>query len=437
VGQSNRLLEDTLWWQNFACDKERRFPNRRGDSEVALPWDIDSLGLLMLSTASRVYPWIGLLAGYGLVMMTNPVRLALRDGLRCVSRFKRVWITFAVLGFAYSVFQFATFTPIQSEADLDLGQIASLPGWQWPRLLEVWPETPLPALEGVAGIFDSAATTYPLSVVAALLLIVNWRRLHGALVRALLKRYRFWGVPIYLLLLLAAVASLLKPVVFWRLPEWGGAASAKLLQFSAVVDSVAFIFEYLVGIYIQVYLITVCFAWIKGLGFEEGALFRFAMRRFSYVLKWAGIVLLVSILIVRVPLLLAYFMNIPGVLDYLPWERAVMSGFIIAFCSVQVSLILHNESLLKAIQAHWNFVRRNGVRLGWFLLICALHFFLLSSADAIVRGAIADRMTALITWKVIYILVRSFVIGWLLASWVCLFRQCETGRVNQESWIQY
>ena len=66
------------------------------------------------------------------------------------------------------------------------------------------------------------------------------------------------------------------------------------------------------------YLITVCLAWIKGVSFEEGELFRFAMRRFSYVLEWAGIVVAVSMLIVRLPLLLAYFSNIPGVLDYLP-----------------------------------------------------------------------------------------------------------------------
>ena len=50
----------------------------------------------------------------------------------------------------------------------------------------------------------------------------------------------------------------------------------------------AFIFEYLFGVYIQVYLITVCLAWIKGLSFGEEDLFRFAMRRFSYVLEWAG-----------------------------------------------------------------------------------------------------------------------------------------------------
>src|SRR5439155_25198178 len=120
-------------------------------------------------------------------------------------------------------------------------------------------ETPLPALEGVAGIFDNATTTYPLSVVAAVLMVLNWRGLHGALLRALRKRYRLGSYFIYLILLLSALASLLKPVVFWRLPEWGGMVpAAGLLQISATVDAVAFIFEYLFGVYIQIYLITVC-----------------------------------------------------------------------------------------------------------------------------------------------------------------------------------
>ena len=114
----------------------------------------------------------------------------------------------------------------------------------------------------------------------------------------------------------------------------------------------------------------------------------FAMRRFAYVLKWAGIVVLLSTLLVRVPLLLAYFMNIPNVLDYQPLQRLVMCLFIIAFASVQVSLALHNEDLSEAIRAHFDFLRRNGGRFGWFLLICALHFFFLMSCDAIVRGAI-------------------------------------------------
>ena len=392
----------------------------------------------MLATLSRVYPWVGLFVGYVLVLCANPIRLALRDGLRCISRFRRVWLTFALLGFAYSIFQFATFTPIQSEADLDPNQIVSLWSGHWPRLVEVWREVPLPALEGVAGIFDDATTTYPLSVIAALLLAVNWRGLHGSFIRALWKRFRFWSIPIYFIVLLAALATILKPIVFWRLPHWGVAVSAaKFLQASALIDTVAFIFEYLFGVYIQVYLITVCFAWIKGLSFDEVALFKFAMRRFSYVLKWAGFVLFVSIVVVRLPLLLAYFRRIPDILDYLPLQRALMSCFIIAFSTVQISLVLHNESLRQAIGAHVEFLRRNTGRFAWFLIICGLHFFLLTAADAIVRGAIADRPAALLMWKLIYVVTRGFVTGWLLASWVCLFRQCETGRVSQETWIRY
>src|SRR5216110_3045501 len=385
-----------------------------------------------------VYGWLGLCGGYALVMLFAPVRRALVDGLHCLGRYHRIWITFAVLGFGYFVFQFVTFTPIRDWADLELSQITSLPQWAWPTLSQVWRQTLLPAVEGVAGIFDNATTTYPLSVIAAVMMIINWRGLHGALLRALWKRYRFWSYFIYFTLLLSGLASLIKPIVFWRLPEWGGVLpAAGLLRISASVDAVAFIFEYLFGVYIQVYLITVCLAWVKGVSFEEGELFRFAMRRFSYVLEWAGIVVVVSTLIVRLPLLLAYFMNIPGVLDYLPIERIVMSGLIIGFCSVQISLTLHNESLGKAIRAHRRFVRQNTGRLAWFLLICGVHFFCIMICDAIVRGAIAERLGALFFWKFIFACLRGIITGWLLASWVCLFRQCESRRLQQEKWIQY
>src|SRR5262245_21283406 len=59
-----------------------------------------------------VYGWLGLCGGYALVMLFAPVRRALVDGLHCLGRYQRIWITFAVLGFGYFVFQFVTFTPI-------------------------------------------------------------------------------------------------------------------------------------------------------------------------------------------------------------------------------------------------------------------------------------------------------------------------------------
>ena len=273
---------------------------------------------------------------------------------------------------------------------------------------------------------------------AALLLVLNWRGLHRSLVRALRKQFRFFGWLIYLGILLSALASLLKPLIYSQLPERLHLLSAAhLLQTSAAVDTVAFVFEYLCAVYLQVYLITVALAWIKGLHFREGELLRFAMRRFSFVMKWLGLVVLASTLLLRLPLLIAYFRDLPGVLDYLPIARGLMAALLLSFATMQISLVLHNESLREAFQAHWHFVRRHGYRLAWFLIICALHYWFLALADTVIRAAATERLLALLAWKILYVLARAFVTGWLLASWVSLFRQCEIGRANRETWIQY
>ncbi|MEO6870905.1 MAG: hypothetical protein ABI233_01650 [Chthoniobacterales bacterium] len=392
----------------------------------------------MLAALPRVYPLLGILAGYLLLLFSNPVRVALRDGFRCVLRFKRLWLLFALCAAAYATFQFVVFTPLGWTSDFRLEQFAFWDTWHWPGFGEVWRESSLHALESVAGIFDAAATTYPLSVLAALLLILNWRGLHGSLVRALRKQFGRAGWLIYAGVLLSALASLVKPLIYWRVPEWIHLLpAARTLQGSALVDTVAFVFEYLCAVYLQVYLITVSLAWVKGLHFEEEALLRFAMRRFSFVLKWLGLVVLASTLLLRVPLLVAYFRNVPGVLDYLPIGRCLMAALILCFGTMQISLVLHNESLREAFRAHWEFVRRHSLRFGWFLIICAVHYWLLAYLDTTVRLAATARPLALICWTLGFVLARAFVTGWLLASWVALYRQCEIGKVNRETWIRY
>src|SRR5947208_16213055 len=107
-----------------------------------------------------LYSWLGLCGGYALVMFFNPVRRALGDGFRCVGRYSRIWITFALLGFGYFVFQFVTFTPIRSWSGLDLGTIASISQWYWPRFTDLLSVTPLPTLVVVVGIFHNETTTY-------------------------------------------------------------------------------------------------------------------------------------------------------------------------------------------------------------------------------------------------------------------------------------
>jgi hypothetical protein len=341
-------------------------------------------------------------------------------------------------GFAVSLATNASGSPLLCWALPTSFSIISVSNWNWPPLSDVWRDVPLPTLEGVAGIFDNATTTYPLSALAAILFLVNWRGLQRTLWRALAKLYRWWSIPIYLVLLVSTLAAILKPLVYWRLPSWNNEIStAHLLKISASIDALSFIFEYLAGVYIQVYLITVCLSWIKGLTFRESDLFAFAVRRFSYVLEWAGIVVLVSMLVLRLPMLLAYFINVPDVLDYLPLQRVFMSGFILAFCSVQISLVLHNETLREAFRAHRQLIWRDFRRLAWFCLICALNFSLILVIDAIMRSAIADRTVVMVVWKSIFVFLRALVTGWLLASWVVLFRQCETGRIAQENWIRY
>src|SRR5205823_7843861 len=152
-----------------------------------------SLHLLALT---RLYPIAGLLAGYLLVMLANPVRRALRDGFRCLARYERVWLTFALLGFAYFVFQFVTFSSVPSPSEIDFAEIIAIANWNWSPLADVWHEVPLPTIESVAGIFDNATTTYPLSALAAILFLVNWRGLHRTFWRALSKLYRWWSIPI-------------------------------------------------------------------------------------------------------------------------------------------------------------------------------------------------------------------------------------------------
>ncbi len=94
-------------------------------------------------------------------------------------------------------------------------------------------------------------------------------------------------------------------------------------------------------------------------------------------------------------------------LDYLPAGRCAMAALIICFASMQISLVLHNESLREAFRAHWQFVRRNTFRFAWFLFICALHYWFFALADSVIRAAATERLLALLAWKLGYVLARA------------------------------
>src|SRR5688500_4441975 len=48
---------------------------------------------------------LGALAGYTIMMWTNPVRACLRDGLRVIGRYRAMWLLPGLFGFGYACFQ--------------------------------------------------------------------------------------------------------------------------------------------------------------------------------------------------------------------------------------------------------------------------------------------------------------------------------------------
>src|SRR5205085_6221108 len=126
----------------------------------------------MIQNIPRVYPLLGLLAGYLLVMLTNPVRLALRDGFRCIARYERIWLTFALLGLAYFVFQLVIFSTVPRPSEIDFAEIISIAKWNWSPLSDVWRADPLPAIVCMDGIFVNATTTYPLYAFVATIFLI-------------------------------------------------------------------------------------------------------------------------------------------------------------------------------------------------------------------------------------------------------------------------
>jgi hypothetical protein len=134
--------------------------------------------------------------------------------------------------------------------------------------------------------FDNATTTYPLSVVAAVFMLANWRGLHGALlehcgsVMVLGSSYLFDSVAER-----AGVALEANCVLAIAGVEFGVGRRVPA-KISATVDATAFIFD-TPGSLHPVYLITVCLAWIKGVASKKEN--SFASPCAASVMSWNGL----------------------------------------------------------------------------------------------------------------------------------------------------
>jgi hypothetical protein len=391
----------------------------------------------------RLLLFVGAAIGYGLLMGANPIRGSLRDGMRCLRRYPQVWGILAFCGVAAALFLFA-------ERWYEWRTVPGAPpaltpwaGWQPVPAGEIARAGAVPTLLSVAAIFDCLVALFPLSVLAAVLFLVNWRGYQGVLFRGVVRRFGWAaGLVIHGGLIGGALASLAKPVLLFCQAQLLAAHfdAQRLAVAGAVIYWLSFGFEYFLGVGLQIYLALLCFAWVRGLTFDFEALHRFALRRFAFVVKWAVLVLALSSLGINLPVALESVRDDRrnGLGSLVAVSQIVLPLILVSFCSMQLTLIFHNESLRRAWRDHGRFLRRHGERAGWLVLIAGVHFFLLNLAGGACNVACGVSTWPAIAWRVlIQPVLWALLGGWFLASWVCLFRRCETNRPEAGELVQF
>lgn len=389
---------------------------------------------------------LGALAGYAVMMATNPVRDSLRDGWRAVRRYPALWWIFGVLGCANALFALGTRAYLAAvlppeERPVFIWMRAA---WRDPQLwltgspeslwwlphhecARVVRESALPAFETLAGMFDNLVSTFPLSALAGVLVLLVWRERAKVLLHALSRRFGKWSIAITVALALSALAAIVKPILYatpWLVPPelW--------LHWGQVIAGIAFAFEYLFGIGVQVFLLLLAYAWVRGVSFAQRDLVDVALRRFACVLPWSALVLLMSVLLIELPLMLKQF---PAFAAWFPErdlfaQRLMLSRLAIALvvligAGVQIGLTLHTGAWRRAWREHFAMLARAWWPLSWFLVIAYLHFFAVRAVQENVARGVGEGTALWVAWQILSPWLLALVGGWLLASWVCVVRR--------------
>jgi len=95
---------------------------------------------------------------------------------------------------------------------------------------------------------------------------------------------------------------------------------------------------------------------------------------------------------------------------------------------VQITLMLHNESLRGAVQEHAQFLRKSWYGLIWFLIVAGGHLFVASWLNEYISSGVPKDSMPDVLITSIFTLVKAFFIAWFLASWVCFYRRSRVSR---------
>lgn len=374
-------------------------------------------------------------------MLTNPVRTSLWDGWRCIRRYPIIWRTLAWLAFTNALFLLAVRLVALWRGEAQLVWLR--PGWADPTAWltgtpdSIWWLTSgaarvsieagiLPAIETVAGLFNNVVTTFPVAVIAALGVLFNWRGSLGKLKNVLRKRFGHWSWLMLGLVLVCALATLAKSALYFH-PPW--ISDAWWMQWGPATAAVAALFEYLFGAGVQAFLILHAYAWVRGLNFETESMREVALRRFGATAKWAGIVVLAQAVLIEAPLAFAFAKGWPDSPEVVSvWLKDVRLGFaitLLVMASMQAWLTLHGETLGRAWRAHWRLMFRHAWSVLWFIIIAAVHCFALQVLRSVVLQALGEDTAPGLAWTLLWPMIFGAIAGWLLASWVCLFKRSE------------
>src|SRR5262252_7526502 len=104
---------------------------------------------------SFLLPLTGAFAGYLLLAFANPAYRYFRDGLRCVQRHPRMWVSLCILGLSYNLFQLLQAFQL-GEAAFSIQSLLYWPPFRPPDWFVIAQHAWLPALELLAGIFNQA-----------------------------------------------------------------------------------------------------------------------------------------------------------------------------------------------------------------------------------------------------------------------------------------
>jgi len=270
------------------------------------------------------------------------------------------------------------------------------------------------ALGRTSALGNDLVTPFPLSAVLVVWTVLFSRPIIVQLFRTARRGFPRAWVAVVLVLVFSACAAVLKPVVYLFLPEWIEWApmdGSHAMLAAELLNAAAIVFEVFIGSYVTVFLMLTAFAWVRGIDADRMRLHILTARRMRYVLKWTLLTAALAVLLMVSPIM-------PGV-----EQSAIVAylGILLLFFPMQANLAFHNRSLRSALRSSVSLMLKNRAVLAFLIGACSA-FLLLAGGQSFAHGEVSGDSPALGV-DLVFGVINATLSGWLIASWVCLYRR--------------